>query len=224
MQKTPDQENAGMTMTRKSRLTPFLLTVGSLLIVAFLLTTYLKPPLEASDTDARAETMITDFSTDPLDLGWPDLGWYVQNDNVMGGRSQGDFKQTQEELVFSGSTNTDGGGFSSIRTQPFRVDLSTYAGIRLQVKGDGRRYTWQLQTNASWRGRQISYWADFETSAGEWLKVDLPFSGFFPQFRGMKLDGPRLDPGEITEMGLYIYDKLDGPFEIHLSGVQAYPR
>lgn len=161
--------------------------------------------------------MITDFTSDSADLGW-----YVQNDNVMGGRSEGGFEQASEELIFAGRTNTNGGGFSSIRTKSFELDLSDHDGIRLRLKGDGRRYTWQLQTNARWRGRRVSYWADFETRAGEWSTVDIPFSRFFPQFRGYKLDGPELDRSQITEMGLYIYDKRDGPFELRLDSVDVY--
>jgi len=161
--------------------------------------------------------MITDFTPDS-----PDLSWYVQNDNGMGGRSEGGFEQAQGELIFAGSTNTNGGGFSSIRTRPFELDLSNYDGIQLRVKGDGRRYTWQLQTDARWRGRRISYWADFDTTEGEWSTVDIPFSDFFPQFRGYKLDGPELDPAQMTEMGVYIYDKKDGPFELRLDSIQGY--
>ena len=40
------------------------------------------------------------------------LQWYVQNDTVMGGRSQGSFNITDKALIFSGETNTNGGGFS----------------------------------------------------------------------------------------------------------------
>lgn len=175
------------------------------------------PTLDASDSDPGGELLLTDFTEDS-----PALGWYVQNDNVMGGRSEGGFEQVTGELNFAGSTNTNGGGFSSIRTQPFQLDLSSYDGIRLRVKGDGRRYTWQLQTNALWRGQRISYWADFETKDGEWSTADIPFSSFYPQFRGVKLDGPDIEPAEITEFGLYIYDKLDGPFELRLANVSAY--
>lgn len=101
----------------------------------------------------------------------PDLQWYVQNDTVMGGRSEGGFSIVDEELLFSGVTNTNGGGFSSIRTQRFIKDLSGYSGVKLRVKADGRKYTWSIQTDARWRGRQVSYWADFKTIAGEWKSV-----------------------------------------------------
>jgi NADH dehydrogenase [ubiquinone] 1 alpha subcomplex assembly factor 1 len=177
----------------------------------------LGPPLNASESDELDTLFLTSFNADS-----PDLGWYVQNDNVMGGRSQGGFDISSGQLIFSGNTNTNGGGFSSIRTQPLELDVSAYAGIRVKVKADGRRYTWQLQTNARWRGRRVSYWADFDTLADETNVIDIPFTNFFPQLRGFRLDGPELDTSQITEFGLYIYDKKDGPFELGLMSVEAY--
>ena len=161
--------------------------------------------------------MLTDFTSNSSDLGW-----FVLNDNVMGGRSEGAFEQDQGELSFSGRTNTNGGGFSSIRTKPMQLDLSNHAGIKLHVKGDGRRYTWRLTTTARWRGTQISYWADFETRNGTWSTVRIPLSNFIPKYRGNQLDGPALDAGQITGMGLMIYDNQDGPFELRLASVHAY--
>ena len=162
--------------------------------------------------------LLTDFSQTG-----PDLGWYIVNDNVMGGRSEGTFEIDEDQLHFTGRTNTNGGGFSSIRSKPLQLDLSNHEGIRLRVKGDGRRYTWRLTTNARWRGRQVSYWAEFDTKNGEWSTVDVPFASFIPQFRGFELKGPALDSSSITGMGLMIYDKKDGPFELYLDSVSAYP-
>lgn len=161
--------------------------------------------------------LLTDFTPNTSDLGW-----YVVNDNVMGGRSEGDFALGNEKLSFAGRTNTNGGGFSSIRTQPMQLDLSDFAGIQLYVKGDGRRYTWRLTTDARWRGRQISYWADFETRNGTWTTVNIPFANFIPQFRGYTLEGPALDPAKIRGMGLMIYDNEDGPFELELASVHTF--
>lgn len=170
-----------------------------------------------ADENAGNGILLTDFTANTADFGW-----YIVNDNVMGGRSEGTFKEEEGSLAFTGRTNTRGGGFSSIRTQAMQLDLSGRAGIRLRVKGDGRRYTWRLTTNARWRGREVGYWADFETVQGEWVTADIPFSEFIPQFRGYQLDGPPLDAGQITGMGLMIYDKKDGPFELHLASVHAY--
>lgn len=171
---------------------------------------------DASSSPPEGELMLTDFTVSS------DLGWYVVNDNVMGGRSEGGFDQGQGILSFSGRTNTDGGGFSSIRTQAMRLDLSNYTGIRLHLRGDGRRYTWRLESAARWRGKPVSYWAEFDTDKGTWGMVNIPFSRFIPKFRGSRLDAAALDPGQVTGMGLMIYDKQDGPFELHLAGVSAY--
>ena len=175
------------------------------------------PDLSLNASDAGPDLLVTDLGENS-----PDLGWYVVNDNVMGGRSEGGFKHTQEGLLFAGRTNTNGGGFSSIRTKPIQLDLSSYAGIRLRLKGDGRRYTWRLTTTARWRGRLVSYWADFETREGEWDTVDIPFFRFIPRFRGYQLDGPALDTAQVSGMGLMIYDNKDGPFKLQLASVQAH--
>jgi len=187
------------------------------LILGLMLMNIPASPLHASSAHSEKEHLLTDFSATSADLGW-----YLLNDNVMGGRSDGHFQQEQGELTFAGRTNTNGGGFSSIRTNPLQLDLSSHAGIRLKVRGDGRRYTWRLTTDARWRGRQVSYWADFATVSDAWTTVDIPFSRFIPRVRGYQLDGPALEPGQITGMGLMIYDKQDGPFEIQMARVCAY--
>jgi hypothetical protein len=187
------------------------------MMLGFLLMTIPGPSPSASDVLPDDALLITDFTSRTSDLGW-----FVVNDNVMGGRSDGDFDLVKDILHFTGRTNTNGGGFSSIRTGPMQLDLSNHAGIRLHVKGDGRRYTWRLTTDARWRGRPVSYWADFDTGDGEWMTVDVPFSNFIPQFRGYRLDGPALDTKKISGMGLMIYDNKDGDFDLQLDNVRAY--
>lgn len=187
-------------------------TVSSALVFLMLVSTHAK-----SQDSVMESLMLNRFTSDG-----PALQWYVQNDNVMGGRSEGGFIILDGELVFSGTTNTNGGGFSSIRTQRFSKDLSHYTGIRVKVRADGRKYTWSIQTDARWQGRQVSYWADFETKPDDISEIDIPFSKFAPQFRGFKLDGPTLDASKITEFALYQYDKTDGPFKLRLISVEAY--
>ena len=190
------------------------------LVTGFLLMTLNGTPPDAdemADTPAAAQRLITDFTN-----ATADLRWYVVNDNVMGGQSEGGFRESSGELFFAGRTNTNGGGFSSIRSGPLALDLSGQAGIRLRVLGDGRRYTWRLTTDARVYGREVAYWADFDTVDGEWQTVDIPFSSFVPRFRGSVLNGPALDTARITGMGLMIYDKQDGPFELRLASIHAW--
>ena len=107
-----------------------------------------------------AQVLLMSTSATPASAESPvalaDLEWIVVNDNVMGGRSEGGFETDNGELGFAGSTNTNGGGFSSIRSRPVQADLSAFEGIQLRVRGDGRRYTWRLTTDARWMGRELS--------------------------------------------------------------------
>lgn len=173
--------------------------------------------MSSESLHADDQRLLTDFSEKT-----PDFSWYVVNDNVMGGRSQGGFEVRDGQLSFTGATNTRGGGFSSIRTRGPELDLSAFDGVRLRVKGDGRRYTWQIRTNARYRGQDVSYWAEFDTKPGEWITVDIPFAEFVPRFRGFELDGGPPDPAKIRGMGLMIYDGQDGPFKLQLDTVRAY--
>ena len=73
------------------------------------------------------------------------LDWRVINDNVMGGRSLGNITHAGEFLSFSGSLNTNGGGFASIRVPASNLLFGEATGVRLRVRGDGRDYTFRLR-------------------------------------------------------------------------------
>ena len=151
------------------------------------------------------------------------LPWFVVNDDVMGGRSEGGFRLEGDVLIFSGSTNTRGGGFSSIRSRPHSFGLAAYDGVRLRARGDGRRYTFRLTTSDTRdRGRRPAYWADFETVDGTWKEIDVPFTRFRPHWRGAKLSGPALEPAAIDSLGLMINDGRDGPFRLEVDWIAAY--
>ena len=147
-----------------------------------------------------------------------DLDWRVVNDNVMGGRSVGGFEIAGGVLVFSGATNTDGGGFSSIRTRTQDFKLATCQGLRLRVRGDGRTYTFRLSTDRT----AISYWSRFPTQQDDWQDVDLLFSSFWPNRRGRKLDEAPVVPADIRELGIMINDRKDGPFRLEVDSIQAF--
>ena len=183
------------------------LSLTGLILMTALLSTAFAGPLKP----------VTEFNLEP-----DGLEWLVVNDDVMGGKSSGGFELNDDALMFSGTTNTNGVGFSSIRARGSQMDLSEFSGLRLRVKGDGREYSWQLRTNAMYRGRELGFWSDFETTAGQWLEIDLPFADFVPKFRGNELDLAAPNPAHIRGMGLMIADGKDGPFAIAVDSVEAY--
>ena len=160
--------------------------------------------------ESSEELLLTDF-------GARQLPWVTVNDNVMGGRSKGDFVVEEGILVFTGSTNTNGGGFSSIRSRPQKLGLEGREAIRLRVRGDGRTYTFRLATGDS----RANYWAEFPTTKDEWTEVRLPFDSFVAQWRGRRLDVPPPDPKKVESLGLMIYDKRDGAFRLEVDWIRA---
>ncbi|MEM9110924.1 MAG: CIA30 family protein [Planctomycetota bacterium] len=150
--------------------------------------------------------------------------WVTVNDGVMGGKSTGGPSFEDGIVTFSGKTNTDGGGFSSIRSKPAAFDLAGQAGLYLRVKGDGRTYKASVRTDVTFRRWSVPFRADFETVKGEWAEVFIPFENFTPSFRGRELNpAPELDPSKVQSLGLMIYDKKDGPFEIQVDWIKAVP-
>ena len=153
-----------------------------------------------------------------FDENSPDLGWQTVNDNVMGGRSVGGFRVEEGVLLFSGATNTNGGGFSSIRSTPTALELDDAEGVKLRIRGDGRTYTFRLET-----GRGVTYWAEFRTRGGDdWEEVQVPFADFTPRWRGQLLDGPPLDRAAVESLGIMIYDNQDGPFRLEVDWIESY--
>lgn len=151
--------------------------------------------------------------------------WITVNDNVMGGRSSGGPAFADGLLTFSGRTNTNGGGFSSIRTREQAWDLGESDGLLLRVRGDGRSYIAALTTDTRIAGSSVSYWQTFDTTTdGAWTNIRLPFDAFVPTMRGVDLTGrvAPLDPARASTIGLYIYDKKDGPFRIDVAWIGTY--
>lgn len=108
---------------------------------------------------------------------------------------QGAGENGSAAVVFRGMVSTENrGGFVSVRCRNWEppLDLGAYAGLRLRLKGNGLRYKAILRTDAGWDG--IGYTRSFDTKAGEWQTIDLPFSEFVPVFRARTLKGADAKP------------------------------
>merc|ERR1719223_778868 len=77
---------------------------------------------------------------------WQDGNWGVVNDNVMGGESKGTARWRGDILEFDGTISLENnGGFSRVRNNFDRYEnMSDYDQMVIRVKGDGRKYEFQL--------------------------------------------------------------------------------
>ncbi len=189
---------------------------------------------------------VFDFAQTDADLA----AWGALDDVVMGGVSQGTFvfkKQMHLDMssldlldepaqyaLFIGSVSTENsGGFSSVRTQNFEPPFSFagWTGLRLLVKGDGQRYKFILRNRADWDSPGYIY--SFDTQAGVWLDVDVPFAELVPTFRAKSIsEAAPFDDSKTVSFQIMLskfeYDRrlnpnfTPGPFELAVAKVEAY--
>lgn len=104
--------------------------------------------------------------------------WGALNDVVMGGQSEAAATLVtipQEEggkcAKLSGVVEGEGGGFVSMRTRNFLtpLDLEDYDGIKMRLRGDGRRYKLILRDVEDFFA--LSFHVPFDTVEGEWKEL-----------------------------------------------------
>jgi hypothetical protein len=146
--------------------------------------------------------------------------WRTVNDDVMGGRSQGGSVVEEGQLVFTGSINTKGGGFSSVRREMKPGALEGTRAFVLSIKSDGRAYQLIARTNARFGGRYVSYQAAIPMSPeGEWSNVRVSMSDFLPSVFGRVVPASEISPVEVTELGFIIADSVDGDFALSVRSI-----
>ncbi|MEM1329122.1 MAG: CIA30 family protein [Planctomycetota bacterium] len=178
---------------------------------------------------------LADFDGDSPRVDGHSGAWRVVNDGVMGGLSIGDGRIEGGAMVFAGSINTNGGGFSSLRARDASFDLSDFDGVSVRVRGDGRTYVVQLYTGLWYRFGDVSYRGTVRTESlvnadgqeigedGRWQEVFIPFDDFVPMVRGMDVTGrvETLDRARIKGLGLMLSDGIDGPFRLEVDWLMA---
>ena len=166
------------------------------------------------DTDCR---QLFDFSrADHV------ASWQTVNDGVMGGRSEGGFSQVGGVLRFSGTINTNGGGFSSIRARLPRAALAGMNVFRLRLNADERDYRVNVQTDVVYRGRPVSYTAPIRVlNPGAWGDSTVFFSEFQPTVFGRRVAAPAFDPAAARVISVILSDGRDGPFQLELGGIDT---
>lgn len=148
--------------------------------------------------------------------------WRVQDDVVMGGRSNSQIQLTAKKYAqFSGHVSLENnGGFCSmshnVEQSPYVIGQESIAFV-LRVKGDGKDYNFRVRTP---NGR-YSYTSSFPTkSNGEWETITIPFNKMEAKFRGRSIDVPDYKGENIVEMRFLIGNKKEESFELHIQSIE----
>ncbi len=149
--------------------------------------------------------------------------WRVQDDVVMGGRSDSQLKMTEDSRArFSGRISLENdGGFCSIHQttekEPY-VIAEHYSSFVLTVKGDGKDYNFRVRTP---KGRH-SYAFTFATEGGsDWEKISIPFHLMEATFHGEPVDVPNYKGENVVEMQLLIGNDKEETFEILIESIEV---
>jgi uncharacterized protein YbjT (DUF2867 family) len=188
----------------------------------------------------NSETIVFDFTNQSVatphptpDSPLPNL-WGALDDVVMGGVSTSTIQQTTHSALFTGNVSTaNSGGFASVRTRNLEpaLNLAGYEGIKLRVKGDGQRYKFLMRSDDKWDS--IAYSHSFDTQAGTWIDVHIPFNTLIPAFRAKTLtDAAPLNASRIYSLQLMLskfeYDGnlnplfTAGTFALEVQSISAY--
>lgn len=148
--------------------------------------------------------------------GTKNEGWFIVNDGVMGGLSEGIFKITDNFAIFSGVVSTrNNGGFTMVRNQFKSVDVSGKSVFTLKLKGDGKKYQFRVKSDPDQRH---AYIYEFQTS-GEWEDIKIPFNQLLPKFRGRSLAMPEYPGKIISETAFLIGNKKEETFELQIERI-----
>ena len=160
--------------------------------------------------------------------------WGAVNDGVMGGVSQSQLEILPDRALFAGNVSTqNNGGFASVRTKNYEppLDLSSYEGIALKVKGDGKRYKFICRCEGTWDG--VSYSTSFDTVYNVLTEVKIPFAQLRPVLRAKTFpEAGSFDASRVYALQLMLskfeYDgELNntfepGAFELAVESISAY--
>jgi len=124
--------------------------------------------------------------------------WRLVTDGVMGGCSRGRLAPAliadQPCLRLTGEVSLENhGGFIQAALDlagTAAADASSYAGLLIDVCGNGDSYSLHLRTEDAWQPWQ-SYRVSFQ-AAGQWRTIRLPFADFSPHRIDKSLNLARL--------------------------------
>lgn len=196
----------------------------TLILLSFLITSCMSNSNNNPQTDDAAnESSAKKFSSQML-YNFPEQGkgkWRIQNDVVMGGRSESQLKMTEDSMAhFSGRVSLENnGGFCSIHQtvekDPFTISKDSKSFL-IELKGDGKDYNFRIRTS---KGRH-SYAYTFPTKGdGNWETVTIPFDLMEATYRGEEVNVPNYAGENVVEMQLLIGNKKAEPFEIFVKSI-----
>ena len=144
------------------------------------------------------------------------IDWWVVNDGVMGGLSDGNFSVEEKVAVFKGTVSTrNNGGFTMVRGEINKMNVTSASSFVLHIKGDGKTYQFRSKSES---GQRHAYVHSF-TTTGEWQQIEIPFDVLVARFRGRDVNLPNFEGETLTEVAFLIGNKVNESFELQIESI-----
>lgn len=158
-----------------------------------------------------------------IDLGslHRDQSWYVVNDGVMGGLSDGQVRYTDSTALWEGSISLDNnGGFSALRSDYAKYDLSVYSEVVIRYRSKGQMLCFGLYPYE--RFFMPYYKVDLGDTNGEWVEQTVPLTSFHKHILGRKYEKTlsRERSADIIRLGFINGGKKEGPFTFEIDYIE----
>jgi hypothetical protein len=108
------------------------------------------------------------------------------------------------------------GGFSSVRYQLKKTEITKYTKIKLRLKGDGKNYQFTVKNNSR---NYYSYITTFSTT-NEWQDVEIALKDMYPSFRGRRLNTPNFSHDFIEQIVFLIGNKKNEDFKLIIDTIE----
>ena len=183
----------------------------------------------------------TEISITSLIKGSEFSDWESLNDTIMGGSSRANCHSSDKGLFLEGNLVEEGGGFVSCRSPIFAktFDLSNYAGLILDVVGEGRTLKFAIACEkkpialSNFLNGDIRWVASIPTKKEGVSRIKIPFKNFEPARRAKPVRLPiRFDTTCINRFQL-LHSKFGqpgkmnsgffaGPIKVLIKSISAY--
>ncbi|MGB3142751.1 MAG: CIA30 family protein [Maribacter sp.] len=176
------------------------------------------------DGRITADTNVKSDQNRTMLYSFPEQGkgkWRVQDDVVMGGRSDSHLKVTENNhAYFSGRVSLENnGGFCSIHQtvekDPYLIPNESKVFL-IRLNGDGKKYNFRVRT----RNGRHSYGFTFPTKGdGNFETISIPFDQMEATYHGEPVEVPNYAGENILEMQLLIGNQKEESFEMYIETI-----
>ena len=145
--------------------------------------------------------------------------WKIVNDTVMGGVSQSKlYLNSNGEGTFEGVISlANNGGFCAVKYVFEPIQLVRNSHFSIRIKGDGNTYQFRVKPNIN---DSHSYVFPFKTNTN-WQTIKIPFSEFYPAFRGKIVDMPNFEGTIVSEITFLIGNKKEEFFQLLIDAISV---